>query len=57
MESLGFHEAKSQCIHHADTHKLPCVQTLYKRTFDVTNQLPTHSLSMFCMVNGSCMVS
>ena len=30
--ALGFHAIKSERIYHADSHNLPCVWNLYKRT-------------------------
>ena len=35
MEALGSHAAKSERIYHADSCNLPCIQTLYKLTFDL----------------------
>ena len=40
-KDLGFHAIKLEWIYHSNSHNSPCVRTLYKRTFDATNQLAT----------------
>ena len=39
MKNLSYHAIKPEQIYHADSHKLPCIQTLYKCTTDTTKQL------------------
>ena len=40
-DGLGFHAIKQEQIYHADLCNLYCIRTLYKCTFDATNQLAT----------------
>ena len=47
-KALGFHAVNPVRIYHTDLHNLPCIQILYKRTFDVTNQLATETICTKC---------
>ena len=53
-KALGLHAVKLKQFHHADSHYLPCILTLYKHTFDTTDQLAT-PWSSLCIANGRCM--
>ena len=60
-KALGFHAVKPERINHADSHNLPGVWTLYKRTLDATNVswlLALYAWSMLgIMANRMCMAS
>ena len=58
--ALGFHAVKFELIYHADSHNLPCVRNLYKRTLSLLTSwlLALYAQSaLYFMANRTYMAS